>query len=123
MITIGLLEHKVCQCRLSRVGYSLMIYFSDDDILMAIADSYRFGHERYLYNARKFAIYIFNAVYQVRSRAIHVIDDLLMLCSKQSVILFFFVTYAYLSTTFRADGYVGPVYKFSTVRYSLPWVS
>ena len=49
----------------SGVYLLMFMLHSDDDILMQLPELYRYGREHYWYSTKLFAIYMFDAVYQV----------------------------------------------------------
>ncbi|KAK7061656.1 phospholipid-transporting ATPase [Favolaschia claudopus] len=69
--------------------------FLDGHVLMAVPELYRFGREGTWFNLRSFAVYMIDGVYQ-------------------SVILFFFIKYAYEAPTTRKDGYDTYINEMST---------
>jgi len=69
--------------------------FLDADVLMAVPELYRFGRQGTWFNLRSFFVYMIDGAYQ-------------------SVVIFFFVLYAYQSPTSRKDGYDMYINEFST---------
>lgn len=69
--------------------------FIDAHILMAVPELYRYGREQRWFGFRIFAFYMLDGILQ-------------------SVIIYFFITYAYSSTSVREDGFDGYIYEFST---------
>ncbi|KEP52384.1 phospholipid-translocating P-type ATPase [Rhizoctonia solani 123E] len=67
----------------------------DSDILVILPELYRYGREGKWFGVRVFAIYMLDGIYQ-------------------SAIIFFFIFYAYHTTTSRTDGYDVSMYEFST---------
>ncbi|EIW68591.1 hypothetical protein TREMEDRAFT_74105 [Tremella mesenterica DSM 1558] len=67
----------------------------DSDILMAIPELYRYSRESKYFGIWRFTYYIFEAVYQ-------------------SAVVFFFLLYAYITTTTRKDGFQTYIYEGST---------
>ncbi|CAE6428267.1 hypothetical protein ACGC1H_000702 [Rhizoctonia solani] len=67
----------------------------DSDILVILPELYRYGREGKWFGVRVFAIYMLDGIYQ-------------------SAVIFFFVFYAYHTTTARTDGYDVGMYEFST---------
>ena len=66
----------------------------DAEALMALPELYRVGREGKLFGLKRFGFYIFEGVYQ-------------------SAIIFFFVNYAYFTTTARTDGFDVGQYEMS----------
>ncbi|KAJ6509889.1 phospholipid-translocating ATPase [Mycena vitilis] len=69
--------------------------FLDSDVLMAVPELYRFGRQGTWFNLRSFFVYVVDGIYQ-------------------SVVIFFFILYAYQSPTSRTDGYGMYINEFST---------
>ncbi|KAG9086352.1 hypothetical protein FRC06_003138 [Ceratobasidium sp. 370] len=67
----------------------------DADILVTLPELYRYGREGRWFGVRVFAVYMLDGIYQ-------------------SAIIFFFVYYAYHTTSARTDGYDVGMYEFST---------
>ncbi|KAH7343680.1 hypothetical protein B0J17DRAFT_643413 [Rhizoctonia solani] len=67
----------------------------DSDILVVLPELYRYGREGRWFGFRVFALYMLDGIYQ-------------------SAVIFFFIFYAYQSTTARTDGYDVGMYEFST---------
>ena len=67
----------------------------DAESLMAIPELYRYGREGRYFGLRRFGYYIIEGVYQ-------------------SAVVYFFLQYAYVSTTARGDGYGVYIYEMST---------
>ncbi|KAF8680867.1 Phospholipid-translocating P-type ATPase [Rhizoctonia solani] len=67
----------------------------DADILVTLPELYRYGREGRWFGVRVFALYMFDGIYQ-------------------SAVIFFFILYAYRSTSARTDGYDVGMYEFST---------
>ncbi|KAF7986654.1 hypothetical protein HWV62_26488 [Athelia sp. TMB] len=77
------------------IGIGVFDRFTDDTVLMALPELYRFGREGKWFTQRQFAVYMIDAVYQ-------------------SAIVYFLVQYAYFSPTPRTDGYEVGLYEYST---------
>ncbi|EIN07067.1 phospholipid-translocating ATPase [Punctularia strigosozonata HHB-11173 SS5] len=77
------------------IGLGLFDRFLDDDVLIALPELYKFGREGTWFGTKLFLIYIADAIYQ-------------------SVVIFFFILYAYKQPTARPDGYDVYLYEFST---------
>lgn len=77
------------------IGIGVFDRFTDDTVLMAVPELYRFGREGKWFTQRQFAVYMIDAVYQ-------------------SAIVYFLVQYAYVSSTPRTDGYQVGLYEYST---------
>jgi len=77
------------------LGIGLFDRIVDADVLMAFPELYRFGRERTWFSLKQFGIYIFDAVVQ-------------------SVVIFFLMTYTYITTTARSDGYDVAQYEYTT---------
>ncbi|KAJ7667947.1 phospholipid-translocating ATPase [Mycena polygramma] len=69
--------------------------FLDSEVLMAVPELYRFGRQGTWFNLRSFFVYVVDGIYQ-------------------SVVIFFFILYAYQSPTSRTDGYGMYINEFST---------
>ncbi|KZP01087.1 phospholipid-translocating P-type ATPase [Calocera viscosa TUFC12733] len=67
----------------------------DDDILVALPELYRYGRQGRWFGGWRFTIYMLEAGFQ-------------------SIIIFFFILYAYASTSSRSDGWDIDMYEFST---------
>ncbi|KDN51083.1 hypothetical protein RSAG8_00712, partial [Rhizoctonia solani AG-8 WAC10335] len=67
----------------------------DSDILVILPELYRYGREGKWFGLRVFALYMLDGIYQ-------------------SAVIFFFIFYAYHTTTARTDGYDVGMYEFST---------
>ncbi|EJU00708.1 phospholipid-translocating P-type ATPase [Dacryopinax primogenitus] len=67
----------------------------DGDILVALPELYRYGREGRWFGTWRFTIYMLEAGYQ-------------------SVVIFFFILYAYATTSARSDGWDVDMYEFST---------
>ncbi|KAJ1308767.1 hypothetical protein OPQ81_004457 [Rhizoctonia solani] len=67
----------------------------DSDILVILPELYRYGREGRWFGVRVFALYMLDGIYQ-------------------SAVIFFFIFYAYHTTTARTDGYDVGMYEFST---------
>ncbi|QRV72463.1 phospholipid-translocating P-type ATPase [Ceratobasidium sp. AG-Ba] len=67
----------------------------DADILVTLPELYRYGREGRWFGVRVFTLYMLDGIYQ-------------------SAVIFFFILYAYRSTTSRTDGYDVGMYEFST---------
>lgn len=67
----------------------------DSDTLVVFPELYRYGREGRWFGTRVFAIYMLDGIYQ-------------------SAVIFFFIFYAYFTTTARTDGYDVGMYEFST---------
>ncbi|KAF9261251.1 phospholipid-translocating P-type ATPase [Marasmius fiardii PR-910] len=67
----------------------------DDHVLMDIPELYWYGRTRYYFSFRGFFWFMFDGLYQ-------------------SVILFFFVMYTYVTTSSRTDGFDAAFYEWST---------
>ncbi|QRV87362.1 phospholipid-translocating P-type ATPase [Ceratobasidium sp. AG-Ba] len=67
----------------------------DADILVTLPELYRYGREGRWFGVRVFTLYMLDGIYQ-------------------SAVIFFFILYAYRSTTSRTDGYDIGMYEFST---------
>ncbi|KZT54419.1 phospholipid-translocating P-type ATPase [Calocera cornea HHB12733] len=67
----------------------------DDDILVALPELYRYGREGRWFGGWRFTIYMLEAGFQ-------------------SIVIFFFILYAYTSTSSRNDGWDIDMYEFST---------
>ncbi|KIK68118.1 hypothetical protein GYMLUDRAFT_36948 [Collybiopsis luxurians FD-317 M1] len=78
------------------VGIGLFDRVVDADILMDLPELYHYGREKYWFAWRDFFIYILDGIYQ-------------------SVIIFFFIMFAYTTTSARHDGYDVDQYEWSTV--------
>ncbi|OJA16022.1 hypothetical protein AZE42_04283 [Rhizopogon vesiculosus] len=77
------------------LGIGLFDRIVDADVLMAFPELYRYGRERTWFSLKSFVIYMLDGVIQ-------------------SVSLYFIITYAYFTTTARADGYSIELYEYST---------
>ncbi|KAK0496761.1 phospholipid-translocating ATPase [Armillaria luteobubalina] len=80
---------------LAVVGIGLFDRIIDSQVLMDLPELYRYGRESYWFSMRDFWIYILDGLYQ-------------------SVIIYFLITYGYLSPTSRSDGYDLHLYEYST---------
>ncbi|KAJ6515969.1 phospholipid-translocating ATPase [Mycena sanguinolenta] len=69
--------------------------FLDADVLMAVPELYRFGRTGYWFNLRSFYVYMIDGVYQ-------------------SVVIYFFIMFAYRSPTSRTDGWDMYINEMST---------
>ncbi|KAJ7904440.1 phospholipid-translocating ATPase [Mycena olivaceomarginata] len=69
--------------------------FIDAHVLMAVPELYRFGRERHWFNLKNFFIYMVDGIYQ-------------------SVIIYFFIMFAYRSPTSRTDGWDMYINEMST---------
>ncbi|GJE96419.1 phospholipid-translocating P-type ATPase [Phanerochaete sordida] len=67
----------------------------DDHVLMDLPELYKHSRQGEYFNLKLFLIYMIDGIYQ-------------------SVIIFFFILYAYFSPTARVDGYDTYLYEFST---------
>ncbi|KZP18285.1 phospholipid-translocating ATPase [Athelia psychrophila] len=77
------------------IGIGVFDRFTDDSVLMALPELYRYGREGKWFTQRQFAVYMIDAVYQ-------------------SAIIYFIVQFAYLSPTPRTDGFQVGLYEYST---------
>ncbi|KAG6335478.1 hypothetical protein ID866_3606 [Astraeus odoratus] len=77
------------------LGIGLFDRIVDADILMAFPELYRYGRERTWFTMKSFCVYMLEGVIQ-------------------SVVLYFIITYAYLTTTARSDGYDIDQVEYST---------
>ncbi|KAJ7047444.1 phospholipid-translocating ATPase [Mycena alexandri] len=69
--------------------------FIDAKVLMAVPELYHFGRERHWFNLHSFFVYLLDGLYQ-------------------SVIIYFFIHFTYLSPTSRKDGYDMYINEMST---------
>ncbi|KAG2138285.1 hypothetical protein DEU56DRAFT_886925 [Suillus clintonianus] len=77
------------------LGIGLFDRIVDADVLMAFPELYRYGRERTWFSMKSFIIYMLDGVVQ-------------------SVSIYFIITYTYLTTTTRTDGYGIALYEYST---------
>jgi len=77
------------------IGIGVFDRFTDDSVLMALPELYRYGREGKWFTQSQFALYMFEGVYQ-------------------SAIVYFLVQYGYESPTARTDGYQVGLYEYST---------
>ncbi|KAJ4466566.1 hypothetical protein C8R41DRAFT_803316 [Lentinula lateritia] len=78
------------------VGVGLFDRVLDSQILMDLPELYHYGREKYWFSWRDFFIYMLDGIYQ-------------------SVIIYFFIMFAYETTSARHDGYSVDQYEWSTV--------
>ncbi|PFH51676.1 hypothetical protein AMATHDRAFT_141843 [Amanita thiersii Skay4041] len=82
------------------IGIGLFDRILDDEILMQFPELYRYGRTGYWYNTKYFCIYMFDGIVQ-------------------TVIIFFFIFYSYISPTSRPDGFqINMVELSSTMVFS-----
>lgn len=84
---------------------------------MDVPELYHYGREGYWFGLKQFFIYVLDGTYQVS-----IVSSVHLRCSpvanqhvRQSVIVYFFVMYTYISTTSRTDGYDIRLTEWSTV--------
>ncbi|KAG8858770.1 hypothetical protein FRB96_004907 [Tulasnella sp. 330] len=73
----------------------VIVLHEDAEVLMALPELYRPGREGRYFGLKLFTYYMWEGVYQ-------------------SAVIFFFIYYAYMTTTSRNDGYNGYQFEFST---------
>jgi phospholipid-translocating ATPase len=78
---------------------------------MDVPELYRFGRERHWFNLKNFFIYMLDGIYQASHAAQLFTVDLTYV---QSVIIYFFIMFAYRSPTSRTDGWDMYINEMST---------
>ena len=104
------------------IGHPMTFCSTDDTVLMALPELYRFSREGTYFGMRQFIIYMLDGVYQVRPPVFSpskAIADIV----KQSVVVYFIIQFAYFSPTARSDGFGVGLFEFSTVRMFVLLVS
>jgi phospholipid-translocating ATPase len=83
---------------------------------MALPELYRVAKKGHWFGLRRFLLFMFQGAYQVREAPTHSLSPCLTdFPSYQSAVVFFFINYAYTTTTARTDGYNPGQYEMSTV--------
>ena len=78
------------------IGIGIFERNISDKVLMVVPELYEVGRKGKLFGLYRFSIYMLDGIYQ-------------------SAVIYFFILYAYDSTTARRDGYDVQIYEFSTV--------
>jgi len=88
----------------------------DYNVLMNIPELYRYGREGTWFGLGTFFLYLLDGLYQVSVFCVFSVNAVTDGGLAQSVIIYFFIMFAYFSPTSRTDGYDTSLYEFSTVR-------
>lgn len=81
-------------------------------VLVQVPELYHYGRRGKLFGLKRFSWYMIDGIYQVSQRTLVLRSALTAL---QSAVCFFFILYAYQTTSSRNDGYDPALYELSTL--------
>lgn len=113
VIGIGLFDRFAGTCFRSLLSCSLSTLCTDDHLLMDVPELYWFGREGRWFGIGQFIAYMLDGLIQVCNTRISRYTYTRNI--EQSAIIYFLITYTYITTSARKDGWQVGLYEFSTV--------